>query len=111
MKEKGPNENNPGLTLRLLLVALIFIPINTYFLRYLFPLIGCVATQGYGQFYNREWVKGLIFLAWAALSILGFGLVGASDRVLGSVILGLLVVSRLVCSIVAARDAYRNEQA
>ena len=43
MKEKGPNENNPGLTLRLLLVALIFIPINTYFLlqmelvRYTFP--------------------------------------------------------------------------
>ena len=43
MKDKGPNEKDPGLTLRLFLVALIFIPVNTYLLlqmelvRYTFP--------------------------------------------------------------------------
>ena len=43
MKDKGPNEKNPGLTPRLFLVALIFIPVNTYLLlqmelvRYTFP--------------------------------------------------------------------------
>ena len=43
MKDKGPNEKDPGLTPRLFLVALIFIPVNTYLLlqmelvRYTFP--------------------------------------------------------------------------
>ena len=52
--------------------------------------------------------KRAIFLAWAALSALGVGLVWSSDSVLGFVIALCCIASRLVCYILAAIDAYRS---
>ena len=70
------------------------------------PAICCLVTDGYGQYYNGEWVKGLKFLAWAALSALGVGL-GWGYLEAGVIVL-CCIVSRLACSILAAIDAYRS---
>jgi len=79
------------------------------------PAICCLVTDGYGQYYNGEWVKGLKFLAWAALSAVGsvFALSNALDasinHALGYVMIVLLcIVARFACGILAAKDAYRS---
>ena len=71
------------------------------------PIIGlvicCLVTDGYGQFYNREYRKGLEFLAWAALS--GLGRLTTALWFIPGI---LCIVPRFACGAASAIDAYRS---
>ena len=64
----------------------------------LFLLI-LLVVDGFGQFYNGEYRKGVKFLAWGLLSVVFVSVDG---------LMGPSALSWPACYILAARDAYRS---